>query len=109
MSAVAADTAELYRRFKSLTVAASAALILGEPLDAVVAAVEKLDRDAAGSPAAEPVARLRRLVGRDRDAETTDAEIEELRTSHRSLRRKVWATEPCEYVPCCASGAHEHR
>ena len=103
------ESLDLYGRFKSLTVAASAALILGEPLDAVRPAVEELVRDAVGTGCAEPARRLRALVDRAAAGGSVDADLDALRASHRRLRRDVWTTHPCEYVPCCASGVHEHR
>jgi hypothetical protein len=106
---VVVDTAELYRRYKSLTIAVSAALILGERLDDIAVAVDDLGREAAGTPCSEPALTLRRLVERGLAGESTDAEVEQVRSSHRGLRREVWTTHPCEYVPCCAVGAHEHR
>lgn len=104
MSAVAFELPELYHRFKSLAVAASASLILGERVDELRPAVDELHRDAAGTPCEEPAAELRRLVY----GEASDAELDAVRTSHRRLRREVWTTQPCEYVPCCA-GTHHHR
>jgi hypothetical protein len=103
------ETLELYGRFKSLAVAASAALILGEALDELASAVEELDRDAAGTGCAEPARRLRLLVDRAAAGEAVDADLDAVRESHRLLRRDVWTTHPCEYVPCCAAGVREHR
>jgi hypothetical protein len=102
------DTAELYRRFKSLTVTASAALILGERCDELRPVADELHRDAAGTPCEEPAAQLRRLVHSAHDGEVSEAALDSVRSSHRRLRREVWATQPCEYVPCCA-GTHDHR
>jgi len=101
VTAAAFETPELYRRFKSLAAAASAALILGERVD-------ELQRDAAGTACEEPAARLRQLVHGALDGEVSDAQLDAVRNSHRSLRREVWTTQPCEYVPCCA-GTHNHR
>jgi hypothetical protein len=103
------ETFELYGRFKSLAVAASAALILGEPLDDLVPTVDELAREATGTRCAEPAARLRLLVGRAVAGDAVDGDVEAVRDAHRLLRRDVWTTHPCEYVPCCAAGAHEHR
>jgi hypothetical protein len=108
VSAVAFQTPELYRRFKSLAVAARAALILGERIDELQPVADELHRDAAGTSCEEPAARLRQLVHGALSGEVIDAELDALRTSHRSLRREVWTTEPCEYVPCCA-GTNHHR
>jgi len=108
VTAIAPDTSELYRRFKSLTVAAGAALILGERLAELRPRVAELQRDAAGTPCEEPAAQLRRLVDGAVAGDVTEAELDSVRSSHRRLRREVWSTQPCEYVPCCA-GAHDHR
>ena len=108
MSTVAFGTSELYRRFKSLTVAASAALILGEPVDGLQPAAEALHRDALGTACEEPAAKLRQLVHDALSGEVGDAELDAVRSSHRTMRREVWSTEPCEYVPCCAGALH-HR
>ena len=108
MSAIAADTAELYRRFKALTVAAGAALVLGEPVDELRPKVDELHDDAVGTPCEEPAATLRQLVRGALAGEPTDAELDAVRSSHRRLRQEVWTSQPCEYVPCCA-GTHDHR
>jgi hypothetical protein len=108
VTAVAFETPELYRRFKSLAVAASAALILGERVDELRLVADELQRDAAGTSCEEPAARLRQLVHGALSGEVSDAELDAVRNSHRSLRREVWTTQPCEYVPCCA-GTHHHR
>jgi hypothetical protein len=102
-------TDQLYRRFKGLTLAVGAALVLESPVDSLVDAVDELSRDAEGTLCAAPARTLQTLVVRARDGEATDADLEHLRASHRSLRRAVWTTQPCEYVPCCAGGAHDHR
>lgn len=109
MTAAVAETVELYQRYKSLALAASAAVILGERLDGIVAAVDELSREAVGTPCAEPAHTLRKLVDRERAGVSTEADVEEVRSSHRSLRREIWLTQPCEYVPCCAGGAHDRR
>jgi hypothetical protein len=103
------ETLELYGRFKSLAVAASAALILGESLDGLAAALAELDVDAAGTPCAEPARSLLELAARAGVDGVTEADLDAVRTAHRSLRRELWTTHPCEYVPCCADGAHAHR
>ena len=108
MTTAAFETPELYRRFKSLAAAASAALILGERVDELRPVADELQRDAAGTACEEPAARLRQLVHGALDGEVSDAQLDAVRNSHRSLRREVWTTQPCEYVPCCA-GTHHHR
>jgi hypothetical protein len=108
VSAVAFETPELYRRFKSLAVATSAALILGER-------VEELRRLPTSCIATLPAHRARSprhasgsSCTAPSDGEVSDAQLDAVRNSHRSLRREVWTTQPCEYVPCCA-GTHHHR
>jgi hypothetical protein len=108
VTAVAFKTPELYRRFKSLAAAASAALILGESVDELRPLADELHRDAGGTPCEEPAARLRQLVRGALAGEVSDADLDAVRNSHRRLRREVWTTQPCEYVPCCA-GTHHHR
>ena len=103
------ETFELYGRFKSLAVAASAALILGQRLDELAEAVEELECDATGTGCAEPARQLRLLVDRAAAGEAVEDDLDAVRESHRLLRRDVWTTHPCEYVPCCAAGVHEHR
>jgi hypothetical protein len=109
VSPEASATVELYGRFKSLTVAASASLILGDGVQELRPAVDDLHRDAAGTACEEPAARLRQLVHRAAQGEVDDRELDAVRSSHRALRREVWATQPCEYVPCCTAGTHQHR
>ena len=109
MTTTLAKTDELYRRYKALTLAAGAALVLESPVDELVGAVDELARDAEGSVCAGPAETLRALLMRAHAGEATEADIEQVRDSHRSLRREVWTTQPCEYVPCCAGGAHDHR
>jgi hypothetical protein len=109
VTAVTAETVELYRRYKSLALAASAAVILGERLDDIADAVDELSREAIGTPCAEPLHKLRQLVDSERAGGSTEADVEQVRSSHRSFRREVWLIQPCEYVPCCAGGAHGRR
>jgi hypothetical protein len=102
VSAVLEET-ELYRRYKALALAAGAALVLGEPTGELERAVAALVRDADGGACAEPAARLARLLA----GGAGDDDLDAVRVSHRSLRRQIWTTHSCEYVPCCA-GAHHH-
>jgi alkylhydroperoxidase family enzyme len=46
MTAVTVEDTELYRRYKSLMLAAGAALVLGASVEVLVAAVDELVRDA---------------------------------------------------------------
>jgi hypothetical protein len=109
VTAVVDETVELYHRYRSLALATGAALVLGARLDDIAAAVDDLSREAAGTLCADPALKLQRLVERELAGDSTDADLEDVRSSHRSLRRKLWTTHPCEYVPCCAGVAHDHR
>jgi hypothetical protein len=109
VSAETFETVELYRRFKTLAVAASASLILGDRANDLRPAADQLHRDAAGTPCEEPATRLRQLVHGALRGGVSDDELDAVRSSHRALRREVWATQPCEYVPCCAADTHQHR
>jgi hypothetical protein len=102
VTAVAGE-AELYRRYKALALAAGAALVLGEPTGELEREVAGLVRDAQGGACAEPAARLASLLA----GGAADDDLDAVRASHRSLRRRIWTTHTCEYVPCCA-GAHHH-
>jgi len=108
VTVTAAGTAELYRRYKALALAAGAALVLDAPVRELAGAIDELCGAAEGTPCAEPAADLRRLVQRSARGEVADADVERVRASHRRLRRTVWTTQPCEYVPCCAGAAHDH-
>jgi hypothetical protein len=107
----------LYERYKALTLATSAALILARPLGELRAQAEALhgecraagagedSRAAACSAAAEDLAELLRLAA---SGEGTGDLLARVRASHRRLRREIWDVQPCEYVPCCVSDAHHH-
>jgi hypothetical protein len=106
----------LYERYKALTLAATAALILGQPVGELRAQADALAGECAaaadgGAPladcsaAAEDLAQLLRLAAAGED---TGGVLERVRASHRRLRRAIWDVQPCEYVPCCAPGAHNH-
>jgi hypothetical protein len=122
--AVAAPDAELerlYRRFKALSLAVSAALVLDRPLgelagetDALVAEclAAAADAEDADSPLVECVGAalaLSSLVQRASAGESTDLELAQLRAAHLRLRRDVWAVLPCEYVPCCCTSHATHQ
>jgi hypothetical protein len=109
VSAETLETVELYRRFKTLAVAASASLILDDRAHDLRPAVDELHRDAAGTPCEEPATRLRQLVHEALRGEVSNDVLDAVRSSHRALRREVWATQRCEYVPCCAADTHQHR
>lgn len=109
MSVTLAETDALYRRYKALALAAGAALVLDAPVDELAEAVGALEEEAVGTHCAEPASTLRRLLDRARAGEDVVSDLEDVRASHRSLRRRIWTTQPCEYVPCCARGPHEHR
>jgi hypothetical protein len=111
----------LYSRFKSLSIAVSAALILDQPLGRLRAEVDALMAECVRASAAtdapdpalvecvESACSLSALVQRAATGTSTAYELEALREAHRRLRRRVWDVLPCEYVPCCAAGTHTHR
>ena len=99
---------ELYGRYKRLSLAAGAALVLDVHDDALEPEASALLADARAAAAAdgmhahqleacvEAAAALHDLVAGG------DGEVEAVRETHRRLRREVWKVIPCEYVPCCA-------
>jgi hypothetical protein len=112
----AADLRGLYGRYKALALATGAALVLGEPAEALgedAAALEADCREAAASARGELVspldacvsaaAELRALVG---DGTADPDAVERVRASHRRLRSEVWKVVPCEYVPCAPGHVH---
>jgi hypothetical protein len=116
--AVAAPDAaleHLYRRFKALSLAVSAALMLDRPLGELAGETDALvreclaaaaDTEDGDSPLVECVGAalaLSSLVQRASAGESTELELAQVRAAHLRLRRGVWAVLPCEYVPCCAS------
>ena len=115
------EVERLYSRFKTLSLGASAALLLDRPVAglAVEANTFLAECMRASAAAAEPDAplvecvaaawALTALLGRAGGGASTTDELAELRTAHARLRREVWNVLPCEYVPCCAVGTHTHR
>jgi hypothetical protein len=119
MTAIAAiperELLRLYERYKALTLAATAALILARPVGELRSQAETLRAEcraagagegspgAACSAAADDLAELLGLASAGRD---TAELLERVRASHRRLRRGIWDVQPCEYVPCCVSDAH---
>jgi hypothetical protein len=111
----------LYGRFKGLTLAVGAALLLHGPVGALVADADALlvdciqasaaavEPDAALIECVEAACALTALVQRAAAGASTADELAELRAAHLRLRRQVWNVLPCEYVPCCATGTHAHR
>ena len=111
----------LYGRFKGLTLAVSAALLLDGPIGELAADADALlaecvqasaatsEPDAALIECVEAACALAALVQRAAAGAPTEDELDGLRTAHRRLRRQVWNVLPCEYVPCCAAGTHTHR
>jgi hypothetical protein len=119
MSALPRDDAELtglYRRYKSLTLSAAAAAILGEGIDDVHDEARRLLDDCRAATHHErryaeqfaACADAAQMLRDSLDAEQA-VDLEAVRASHRSLRRSVWSVLPCEYVPCCADDQHVHR
>jgi hypothetical protein len=111
----------LYTRFKALSLGVSAALLLGRPLDELTADADAFLAECVRASAAadepdmplaecvEAACALAALARRATIGATTTDELETLRAAHLRLRREVWNVLPCEYVPCCAAGAHTHR
>lgn len=99
---------ELYGRYKRLSLAAGAALVLDVRDEALEPEAAALLADARAAAAAdggdapqleacvEAAAALHDLIVRG------DGGVEAVRETHRRLRREVWKVIPCEYVPCCA-------
>jgi len=114
-----AELQHLYGRFKGLTLAVSAALLLDGPIaeladDADALLVECVQAAAAEPDAAliecvEAACALAALVQRAAAGASTEDELAALREAHLRLRREVWNVLPCEYVPCCVAGTHTHR
>jgi hypothetical protein len=111
----------LYGRFKSLTLAVSAALLLDGPIAELEADADALlvecvhasssspQPDRALIESVEAAGALAALVQRAASGASSSGELDELRAAHLRLRREVWRVLPCEYVPCCAAGTHTHR
>jgi hypothetical protein len=106
----------LYGRYKGLALAAGAAIVLGEPTEALgadAAALEADCREAAAAAqreleaplaaCASAAAELRELL---RDASAGADAVDRVRASHRHLRSEVWKLVPCEYVPCAPGHVH---
>jgi hypothetical protein len=111
----------LYGRFKRLTIAVSAALLLDGPIGELAADADALlaecvrassataEPDAALLECVEAASALTALVQRATAGAPTEGELDGLRAAHLRLRHLVWSVLPCEYVPCCAAGTHTHR
>lgn len=111
---------DLYGRYKTLMLAAAAALLLDSSVDELAGAVAELLADcraAAGEASplrpqlvacAEATGELERLVAATPADGATAADLERVRAAHRNLRREVWQVLSCEYVPCCASEHAQH-
>jgi hypothetical protein len=129
MSAVAVpldgerELRECYERYKRLTLATGAALLLGPAPNALADAAAALLEDCRHAAARAPAAlasqlracaaasdELRELLGHAELCHTavSSDEIERVRATHRRLRREVWKVLPCEYVPCAASRRPAH-
>lgn len=111
---------DLYGRYKTLVLAAAAALMLDQPFADVVRETQRLVDDcltaersaacfdeqfAACVAATEELAHLLDVAG---DGGLTSVHLDVVRASHSRLRREVWDVLPCEYVPCCAGSANTH-
>lgn len=115
----ASELRRLYGRYKSLLLAAAAALVLDEPTADLAAATEALHVDcraAAGSCPPELKRQLDACAAAAGELEVlvrggADGcpDVEAARATHRALRREVWKVLPCEYVPCGAElHVHDH-
>jgi hypothetical protein len=121
-SAERRELSDLYGRYKTLVLAAAAALMLDQPFADVVHETELLLEDcraavrrtacfeeqlAACVVAAEELSHLLEVGD---DEALTVAGLDVVRATHSRLRSEVWNVLPCEYVPCCASRhTHSHR
>jgi hypothetical protein len=124
--AASASTAErelsdLYGRYKALVLAVAAAVMLDRPFadvtheavllldDCRTAAASATDFDEQFGACTAAAAQLSRVLDAA-GGRLSEAQLEEVRTSHRRVRRDVWNVLPCEYVPCCARAhTHAHR
>jgi len=111
---------DLYGRYKTLTMAAAAALMLDSSVGDLAGAVAELLADcrvaAGGASPLRPqlvacagaTEELERLVVATLAGGATAADLERVRVTHRVLRHEVWRVLSCEYVPCCASDDARH-
>jgi hypothetical protein len=111
----------LYGQYKALAISAAAAVIVEAPLDGLVVSTEALlvecseeaapdcEYEAQLAACAHACAALRDFLRRAHEHGVSTSELEQVRTTHRELRREVWRVLPCEYVPCCADEHHIHR
>jgi hypothetical protein len=113
---------ELYTRYKSLALAAGAALVLDVSVADLAGHAQELLRDcrdaaettdgrvhdqlAACESAVEDLRRLIALAATGTSA-ISAADTERARASHSTLRHEVWRIIPCEYVPCAAAHARD--
>lgn len=104
---------ELYGRYKKLTLATGAALVLGAPHETLEqeARVLLVDSRAAFAGAVRHGSQFRACVEAATELEALLArggEVGAVRSTHKRFRREVWKVIPCEYVPCCAAPSHDH-
>jgi hypothetical protein len=116
------ELAALYGRYRSLALAAGAALVLGGgtrelagPARDLVAECRAASRGGGALRAQlaaceQAAAELEALVTRAGDdaGAVSAADTERVRASHRRLRQEVWKVIPCEYVPCSIARGHAH-
>jgi hypothetical protein len=104
----------LYGRYKSLALAAGAALVLDAPRDELSAEALELLADARAGLLLDSSRRVQleacvEAAEKLRDLLESDGfDVEAARDTHKRLRREVWKIVPCEYVPCCASTPYAH-
>jgi hypothetical protein len=109
----------LYGRYKALTLAAGARLLLGAPDPDLEAQAQLLADDARALAVDRPdlaqqlqacdaAARaLQRLATADGTPQAA-ARLDEVRATHRRLRDAMWLVTDCEYAPCGTHHAHAH-
>jgi hypothetical protein len=113
---------ELYLRYKGLVFGATARILLKEPVRMLVVDAGALLEDCRTSArvceaplrvqfnACERAAvELREMLaeaGEAGEASVGSARLGSVRASHSHLRREIWKSIPCEYVPCAAAVSH---
>lgn len=114
------ELSDLYGRYKTLVLAAAAALMLERPFADVAHEAELLLEDCRTAVCSAPcfddqfaacviaAEELWQVLGVAAGEGLTAPRLELVRASHRRLRREVWTVLPCEYVPCCAAPARPH-
>ena len=116
-----AELRELYVRYKGLVLGTTARLLLEAPLGDLLVDADTLLEDCriaarrceaplrAQLHACEGAAvELREMLAEASDEGVGSARISSVRATHSHLRREIWKSIPCEYVPCSAGAPHAH-